>query len=153
MQCDVNKNDNENSNNQDIVNNGNGADYELNNENLHEVEQSVNIVNNDNDGSINKPSQLINDALIRFFLEYERDLIELTDDINSEYEIVKNASINQREPLLKMKTYLKESKITKLANGVIEELLDRTEQDLTSLDSLMYATVIVLQRKLGFKPK
>lgn len=153
MQCDVNKNDNENSNNQDIVNNGNGADYELNNENLHEVEQSVNIVNNDNDGSINKPSQLINDALIRFFLEYERDLIELTDDINSEYEIVKNASINQREPLLKMKTHLKESKITKLANGVIEELLDRTEQDLTSLDSLMYATVIVLQRKLRFKPK
>ena len=153
MQCDVNKNDNENSNNQDIVNNGNGADYELNNENLHEVEQSVNIVNNDNDGSINKPSQLINDALIRLFLEYERDLIELTDDINSEYEIVKNASINQREPLLKMKTHLKESKIIKLANGVIEELLDRTEQDLTSLDSLMYATVIVLQRKLGFKPK
>ena len=153
MQCDVNKNDNENSNNQDIVNNGNGADYELNNENLHEVEQSVNIVNNDNDGSITKPSQLINDALIRFFLEYERDLIELTDDINSEYEIVKNASINQHEPLLKMKTHLKESKIIKLANGVIEELLDRTEQDLTSLDSLMYATVIVLQRKLGFKPK
>ena len=69
MQCDTNKNDNENPNNQDIVNSGTVGDYELNNENLRLVElQSVDIINNDNDGRINNPNQLNNDAPKGFVL-------------------------------------------------------------------------------------
>ena len=43
--------------------------------------------------------------------------------------------------------------IIKFTNLTIEEILDRIELDLTGLNSLMCATAIVLQRRLGVKPK
>ena len=66
---------------------------------------------------------------------------------------MRNTSITQRELLSKIRTHLKKSLIIKLVNVVIEEIVDKIKLDLTGLNSFMYATAFVLQRRLGVKPK
>jgi hypothetical protein len=74
---------------------------------------------------------------------------KLKEDLQIMWHTARLLQISEREKLLVLKTNSKLTKLQEERNGVIEELLEEDEMNITDIDNLIYAAATIMTQKLN----
>ena len=88
------------------------------------------------------------------FIENNREkLLDAREDILRELAITAETDMEERNPLPKLTLSSKTNSAIKLYNVALSEIVRDTDQDLTSLNNIVYATAKAITNKLGVKTR
>ena len=143
------------------------ANTNLNDQNEENMEQANNIVQRDNhtdegfqgreaDRPENEnhqesgPATTLNDT---FATDNEEKICEARNDILREYSISQHTEMHEREQLPKFQSKRSKLLTVRIYDYALMQLLQETENDLTSLNHFIYAASLAATKKMGIKLK